>query len=460
MRRWGAIALLMSACDAGELPPLGEAIVFVDTDLPVPRVASRLRVDVHALSGEWLESREIARPDPRDWPVSFSVQAADDRSSREVVLRLRIDGGRSRDYRGAERWVRDGVDVTPTHEPEPALAVDRVVRLRLVPGVRRRVSVVARARCAGTSAVIAAPSWESCVETENAREPAPRIDTEAVTDAEVAPSLSGSAARAPCSNVPAGATCIEGGAFVLGSEPSVFAPDLAQSPQSVALVSSFAMDRHEVTVARYRRALAAGFVPPTPPAVGGDCSFSEAPADREDLALTCVPWATARAFCVFDSGDLPSEAEWEYAATSAGRMGKSEFSWGDELPDCERAVYGRLALAGSPGACAASARGPQPVVSGGHPVAPADLSASGIYGMGGGVAEWVRDVPAAYSSSCWTRTKVDPGCFEGGDGAHVVRGGAWASPPLVLRATSRIASAAANAFIGFRCVYAESAEAL
>ena len=79
------------SCGPRALPPLGEVLVVVDTDLPVPRVASGLRVDTYgATDGVWLDSRDVARRDPRDWPASFSVQAIDD--TREPARMLTIGG--------------------------------------------------------------------------------------------------------------------------------------------------------------------------------------------------------------------------------------------------------------------------------------------------------------------------------------------------------------------------------
>jgi len=66
-------AVLALGCSR-ELPPLGEALVVVDTDLPVPGIAGRLRVDLYTADrSAWYVSREIDTPDPSDWPVSFSV---------------------------------------------------------------------------------------------------------------------------------------------------------------------------------------------------------------------------------------------------------------------------------------------------------------------------------------------------------------------------------------------------
>jgi formylglycine-generating enzyme required for sulfatase activity len=280
-------------------------------------------------------------------------------------------------------------------------------------------------------------------------------------------SLVGTAARTPCPAPSDGArVCVEGSAFVLGRDEVAVVPDarLPLSPERVVRVTSFVMDRDEVTVRRYREALARGFV--APEAVGltegplGDtptttCSFSTAPEGREDYALSCVPWVTARAFCRHAGGDLPTEAEWEYAATAAARPGKTEFPWGDDSPTCADAVYGRLPLAGFPGACeATSGRGPRPIVEGTTPVAPRDLSPAGVRGLAGGVSEWTRDVSTRYDGPCWSAVRAaDPVCEGAATSAHVVRGGAWAGTPIALRGTGRLEGTQPSPFVGFRCVY-------
>src|SRR5689334_12769090 len=93
-RRAAAIlsVFALGACsifDRGELPPRGEALIVVDTNLPVPRVASRLRIDVFTDDGRWIATRDEARPDPRDWPTSFSVYTDDEARPHVLLVRLR-----------------------------------------------------------------------------------------------------------------------------------------------------------------------------------------------------------------------------------------------------------------------------------------------------------------------------------------------------------------------------------
>ena len=458
-------AFALAACGPSELEPLGEVVVIVDTDLPVPRVASALRVDTYGADGTWLESRDIARRDPRDWPASFSVQATDDARERDIVVRLRVHGERSRDVVGGARLVVEGIDVTPASEPEPALAVDRVIRLHLRPGERGSVRVVARASCAGSTPRLDPAALETCIEGEGVIEPV-RVEAPLPELSTPSASVAGTVARTPCTGTGTGAEgrlCVEGGAFVLGADDVQVVPDptLPAAPERLARVRTFSIDRDEITVARFRDALARGFSPPDAPGVTegvlgitpeSTCSFSAAPRGREDFALSCVTWVTSRAYCMFMGGDLPTEAQWEYAATSASRTGKATFPWGDDPPDCARAVYGRLALAGLPGGCEKEAgSGPRAVRVLGVPVTPGDRSATGIQGLGGGVAEWMRDSPSPYDAACFRG--FDPTCSDPASSARVIRGGAWASTAINVRSAARLSSSKATSFIGFRCVY-------
>lgn len=158
-----------------------------------------------------------------------------------------------------------------------------------------------------------------------------------------------------------------------------------------ATVSSFRLDRFEVTVGRFRAFLAAGRgVQTAPPAVGAgahssstgwkaswnsqlaptrdefvslaaQCSpsyrtFTDTPGNNENRAINCVNWYDAFAFCAWDGGFLPTEAEWYYAA--AGGAEQRYYPWSEPITDPPStpfiddtfAVYGKngpAALVGS-----------------------------------------------------------------------------------------------------------------
>jgi formylglycine-generating enzyme required for sulfatase activity len=48
-------------------------------------------------------------------------------------------------------------------------------------------------------------------------------------------------------------------------------------------------------------------------------TWTNAPGSQENLPITCINWYEAYAFCIWDGGFLPSEAEWEYAAHQRSR---------------------------------------------------------------------------------------------------------------------------------------------
>src|SRR5205823_4305505 len=106
---------------------------------------------------------------------------------------------------------------------------------------------------------------------------------------------------------------------------------------------------------------------------------------------------------------LPTEAQWEYAAT--GRGWQNPYVWGDDSPTCARAVYGRNKgppVLGSPSECFVDGMPDHP-----FSVGSADVSRDGAYDLAGNVTEWTldQDAPTDGSGPCWTSTRyVDPVC--------------------------------------------------
>ena len=69
-------------------------------------------------------------------------------------------------------------------------------------------------------------------------------------------------------------------------------------------------------------------------------TWTTTPGSQEDLPINCVTWYEAYAFCIWDGGFLPSEAEFEYA--SAGGSQQREYPWGSTDPGTasQYAIYG------------------------------------------------------------------------------------------------------------------------
>jgi formylglycine-generating enzyme len=72
-------------------------------------------------------------------------------------------------------------------------------------------------------------------------------------------------------------------------------------------------------------------------ACGG--AWASTPGSQENLPLSCMSWYEAYAFCIWDGGFLPSDAELEYAAV--GGSDQREYPWGIAAPgtDNQYAIY-------------------------------------------------------------------------------------------------------------------------
>jgi len=122
----------------------------------------------------------------------------------------------------------------------------------------------------------------------------------------------------------------------------------------------------------------------------------------ENLPIDCVDWWEAYAFCTWDGGFLPSEAEWEYAA--AGGSLQREYPWGSTDPGManQYAIYG----------------GWDPQVIDLVGTAPAGGGLWGQLDLAGEVWEWVLDwYASAYGNPCTDGADLTPGS------TGLVRGG-------------------------------------
>ena len=122
-------------------------------------------------------------------------------------------------------------------------------------------------------------------------------------------------------------------------------------------------------------------------------TWTGTPANLENRPVNCVNWYEAYAFCIWDGGFLPSEAEWEYAGAAGSRQ--REYPWGTAAPGTANryAIYGCFYPSGS-GTCSN--------VSNIAPVGTATQGASlwGQLDMAGELWQWNLDFYATYVNPC------------------------------------------------------------
>ncbi len=220
---------------------------------------------------------------------------------------------------------------------------------------------------------------------------------------------------------------------------------MAEGVAHAVTVSSFYMDRTEVTVADYKHCVSAGSCNP-PGFTPGDARF-----DAPRFPVTSVSWTDARDYCTFSHARLPTEAEWELAARGlAGRI----FPWGN-VWNPHLANHGSIAL--DPTDATDGFAGLAPVGS-----IPDGKTPLGLLDMAGNVDEWVADqveidperstasrelVPMAYAPSPQTNPRGTTGTM------RMVRGGSFLQGADAQRATARTMALESRRLpgIGFRC---------
>ena len=139
-----------------------------------------------------------------------------------------------------------------------------------------------------------------------------------------------------------------------------------------------------------------------------------------DEPVVHVSWFEADAFARAHGARLPTEAEWEKAATWDQATGRARrYPWGDEPPCPRRANLGQTGF------------GPHP--AGAHP---AGASPCGALGMLGDVWEWTASDFRGYDGFAAHPYREYSEVFFGPD-YKVLRGGSWASREHVTTATMR-----------------------
>ncbi|MBP9106820.1 MAG: SUMF1/EgtB/PvdO family nonheme iron enzyme, partial [Gemmatimonadaceae bacterium] len=246
----------------------------------------------------------------------------------------------------------------------------------------------------------------------------------------------------------------------------------SERAERAATIAGFSLDRYEVTVGRFRRfvqqyvgqkpAPGAGAYPgvansgwqaawdATLPADAAglangvlacesgaaDATWTATAAGNESFPIACVDWYTAFAFCIWDGGRLPTEAEWERAASgSDNRL----YPWGSDPSFTNK---GNLPNSGKP-------RGPVGL-------SPLGKGPFGHDDLAGNVYEWGLDFwnPLGYPTApCTNCVNLVP---SGSTPNRVARGGtALSTRPEYARSAARfhLDPLRRTAASGFRCAH-------
>ncbi|NLW31847.1 MAG: formylglycine-generating enzyme family protein [Fibrobacter sp.] len=223
---------------------------------------------------------------------------------------------------------------------------------------------------------------------------------------------------------------ITGGSFTMGDNNG----EADEVPEHEVAISSFSLDRYQVTEKEYDSCVRAG---KCTPAHYDNCMVwsrgkfmsVKVPSSyrNPDYPVVCITWYQAQAYCRFKGKTLPSEAQWEYAA-KAGQ--KYTYAWGDSPPSSQNCPFSEKK----------------------HPQKTGSYKPNswGLYDMTGNVWEWVSDF---YERDYYSFSeKRDPQGPQAGL-YRVIRGGGWYSGKKQLRITNRhwFSPAYPEVSIGFRC---------
>ncbi|MBK7896961.1 MAG: SUMF1/EgtB/PvdO family nonheme iron enzyme [Anaerolineaceae bacterium] len=282
----------------------------------------------------------------------------------------------------------------------------------------------------GGAVVASEPTAAGETSIELTPEPTPTTatePTEALTaTAEPAPTAEPSPTPAPtAAAAPEGMLLIPSGSFLMGSETG----EPNERPEHSVTLASYFIDQFEVSNAQYRECVD-----------DGGCtqanlrnSFRRA-GYRDDPLFANYPvigvtWAQANAYCEWAGKRLPSEAEWEFAAS-----GPDNFTW----------PWGNTFDATL---SAASSLDTEPVND-----FPNGASPFGVFNMAGNVNEWVLD---RFDANFYTNSPLENPVNLDSGSSQIYRGGSFDNTNGAFFTTSRRFVVSGNTFdvdIGFRCV--------
>lgn len=229
-------------------------------------------------------------------------------------------------------------------------------------------------------------------------------------------------------NLPADKVMAEGGEFSMGSSKG----RIDESPVHTVLVSSFIIDKYEVTNEKYAACVEEGSC--TAPLRNNSLRIFDYYTNTEyaNYPVVNVTWEQAEKYCEWAGGRLPTEAEWEYAA---GGIAGLVYPWGDEFSSANLNYAGK------------GINDPEEIGAN-----EGDISFIGAMDMGGNVMEWVYD---RYSAEYYKQSPSENPTGSDYGGYRVLRGSSYLQSDYYARISCRYYALEGSSAQdrGFRCVY-------
>ncbi len=246
---------------------------------------------------------------------------------------------------------------------------------------------------------------------------------------------------------------VPGGSFTMGC-PSAIDNGLASKGETQQVtLSGYWIYTNEVTVAQYRKFCAAmGYALPVYPSVANgypsltpwllNSDWTGTVGNLQQTPIVNVAWTDAKAYCAWAKVQLPTEAQYEYAARG---VQENNYPWGGTATATDNALDGwnDFKCANEDNSYAVNV-GTWPVGS-----FPAGASWCGAMDLAGNVWEWCADWYGDYSTTPMTNpTGPATGKY------RVLRGGSWNDPGNYIRCAIRNGNPENDGNInsGFRCV--------
>jgi formylglycine-generating enzyme required for sulfatase activity len=445
-------------CAKGPLPPLGEIIVYVDTDAPVPPGGGRapgltdpaplfdtLRFDTYE-PGASAPCKGCSREFDVD-KDKFTSQ----RVSIGVPARPGTPGYRLRVSLYLHDWLVPCFTLTSDQQsiyadctnanalvPHPLATISRTLALPVTQeGVLQEVHTFLATEAVG----IPDGAIDEPVDVEPGKPPSSQASTWA------------GGVRHDCTtSARPGEACVPSGAFWSGNPRAIVFKstfNIAAYPTPrLLVVSPFFMKTTEVTVAECLAQPAACGDPTAKANFGGLCTIN--PRWATTVPINCTTAPTRDAFCTAWGGTVASAAQLEYVGR--GLVG-STFVWGNDLPSCEDAMWGR-ANYNELGPCYTQKQGGGPYPTGLGARDRLVLPTGTIVDVAGNIQEHTSDRLGDACKCQWGAGVLhDPVCKDPSDGYSGVVGGLWASGPagMALGEIGCYPVDFASADVGFRC---------